>query len=456
MLWRRLLKTLQDGPAGEIHLGAGTALSLLVRFSSYALVAVGGIVMARALGAHDRGVYSLVFTIAVMYAAISELGISFAGIYFVGQGKHSLQAVTSNSLAWWLAIGAVWMGACLALGLTQPAFVPDELGLSELVLIGLGGVLLQLSAITQNVLMATGSVIAYNVIDFTEPALRGVLVIGGILLLGFGLLGVLSSWLLAIAVTTVLSVYLLAKRVRPTLSLRPGLLREQLAYGLKGNLGFILQAANHRLDVVLVAGFAGATALGQYAVAFGMAELLWQVPLALGAVFFPKVAALDPEANAEIAATTCRRGLFAVFCGVLVLVATGRLLIGTLYGGEFLPGTTAFYILAPSALLYTIHRVLSSALAGRGMPEASLYGGLVSFPVTIGLGLALIPALGIEGAAIASTAAYATNAIAVLIIFLRVTRRSMSDVLLINRSDLEFSLQTARGFLARTAPLGAD
>jgi O-antigen/teichoic acid export membrane protein len=449
MLWRRVRELLRDGPAGEIHLGAGTALSLFVRFSSYALVAVGGIVMARALGAHDRGVYSLVFTIAVMYAAISELGVSYAGIYFVGQGKHTLQQITSNSLAWWLGAGALWLAACLTLGIAQPSFAPDELGLTEFVLIGLGGVLLQLSAIVQNVMMTSGRVVSYNIIDFTEPALRGMFVIGGILLLGFGLVGVLSGWLLAIALTAVLSIVLLSQSVRPSVALRPGLLRKQLAFGLKGNLGFILQAANHRLDVLLVAGFVGATALGHYAVAFGMAELLWQVPFALGAVFFPKVAALDPEANAETAAVTCRRALFVVFLGVLVLVATGRFLIGTLYGEEFLPGTTAFYILAPSALLYTVHRVLSSALAGRGMPEATLYGGLVSFPVTIGLGLLLIPMIGIEGAAIASTAAYATNAAIILGLFVRKTGRSPLSVLLVNRSDLLSPFQGAQQLVAR-------
>ena len=80
---RRLLKTLKDGPAEELNLGAGTAFTVIVRVGSYALVAVAGIVVARALGAHDRGVYSLVFTIAVMYAATSELGVSYAGIYFV-------------------------------------------------------------------------------------------------------------------------------------------------------------------------------------------------------------------------------------------------------------------------------------------------------------------------------------------------------------------------------------
>jgi O-antigen/teichoic acid export membrane protein len=242
--------------------------------------------------------------------------------------------------------------------------------------------------------------------------------------------------------------------LKPALDL--ALLRRQVSYGIKGNLGFIMQAANHRLDVFLVAAMVGQTALGYYAVAFGMAELLWQIPFALGALFFPKVSAVDPETNAEIAAVTCRRALLIISCGVLGLLATGHLLIGGLYGSEYTPGLAAFYILAPSGIFYTVHKVLSSALAGRGMPEATIIGGVASIPITIGLGLVLIPRIGIEGAAIASIAAYGANAVVILVIFLRVTKRSLANVLLVNRSDIEFSLETARSFLGRAQPVAAE
>ena len=36
---------------------------------TYALVALTGVIVARKLGAHDRGVYSIVTTVALLYAA---------------------------------------------------------------------------------------------------------------------------------------------------------------------------------------------------------------------------------------------------------------------------------------------------------------------------------------------------------------------------------------------------
>ncbi|MCI0856561.1 MAG: polysaccharide biosynthesis C-terminal domain-containing protein, partial [Chloroflexi bacterium] len=243
---------------------------------------------------------------------------------------------------------------------------------------------------------------------------------------------------------------LLMKRARPVPRIQTKALRSQLSFGLRSNFGFVLEATNHRLDVFLVAGIAGAAALGHYAVAFGAAELLWRIPFALGAVFFPKVAALGPEANAETATTTLRRALFIILLATLIILPFGRLLIGGLYGEEFLPGVNAFYILAPSALLYTVFRILNASLAGMGRPESGIYAGVVSLPLTIGLSLLLIPRMGIVGAAIASMAAYGAAAAVVLVMFLWVTRKSLMETLVINRDDITSSIQTARTLLARS------
>ena len=449
MNWQRILHSVKDGPAKDISLGMGTAITVFVRVGSYGFVAIAGVVMARALGAHDRGIYSLVTTIALLFAAFSELGLSKAGIYLVGQKRFSLQAIISNNLAWWLTIGTIWIGGSLTLALLRPPFVPDELGMAHFLVFALGGALLLFLVMAEDLLLTTGSIISPNIGGCVHPFTRAVRVSGGLPLFGRGLVGVLSMGLLAIAVSALPAFYLLMKRARPVPKIQTKALRSQLSFGLRSNFGFVLEAANHRLDVFLVAGIAGTAALGHYAVAFGAAELLWRIPFALGAVFFPKVAALDPAANAEIAATTLRRALFIILLATLIILPFGRLLIGGLYGDEFLPGVTAFYILAPSALLYTVFRILSASLAALGKPESGIYAGIVSLPLTIGLGLLLIPRMGIVGAAIASMAAYGAAAAVVLVMFLWVTRKSLMETLVINRGDISSSVQTARTLLAR-------
>ena len=449
MRLQAIFESLRDGPAANLHLGAGATFTLVVRGSTYVMVAITGIVVARALGAHDRGLYSLVTTIAIMFAALSELGISRAGIYLVGRKRCSLQELIANDAAWILPIGTAWVAICLTLGLLRPAIFPADVTFIHFVVFALGGVFLLVIAFAEDVLLAGGSVLSYNAIEFAEPFVRVALILGGVILLGIGMTGVLLGWLAAIILAGLLALYFVAQRGALKPFLRPRLLLSQLSFGLRGYLGYVLQEANHRLDVFLVVAFVGSTALGHYAVAFGMAELLWQIPFALGVVLFPKASALSDDESAQTAATTCRRALFVTLMGTLFVLATGRFLVTFLYGKEFEDGVTALYILAPSAMLYTVHKVLGSALAGRGMPEVGLYSGLASLPVTVGMSLLLIPRMGIEGAALSSICAYAVNAAVVLVLFLRVTHQSLGDILLINRGDIEASWQTARGLLAR-------
>lgn len=449
MRWRRLANSVKDAPTKDLNVAAGTALTFMTSVGTYALVALTGVIVARKLGAHDRGVYSIVTTVALLYAAFAELGLSKAGIYLMGRGRYALREVAANNLSWLLAIGGLWIAIALAIGLRWSSVMPGDLGSQHFLVFALGGACLLLLAVVKDLLIGSGSILGYNLLEFIEPCLRAVLILVAVFALGVGIVGVLFAWLLAIAIASVLALRMLAQRTSLRPSFTAPLFREQLSFGLRGYLGFIFQAVNYRLDVFLVASFAGSTALGYYAVAFGLAEMVWHIPFALGAVFFPKAAALDLQANAEATAVTCRRALFITAVVSLVLLAGAHFLITFLYGNEFSAAVPAFYILLPSACLYTVHKVLSSSLAARGMPEASLYGGLVSFPVTIGLGFLLIPRLGIEGAAIASVSAYAVNATAILLIFLRVTGRSVTDILLIGRGDIESSLTAARALWAR-------
>jgi Na+-driven multidrug efflux pump len=67
-------------------------------------------------------------------------------------------------------------------------------------------------------------------------------------------------------------------------------------------------------------------------------------------------------------------------------------------------------------------KLLGNALRAQGRPGLATAGAAAAFAVTLGLDIALIPAHGGLGAAIASTAAYSTGGIACGLIFARFFR----------------------------------
>ena len=85
------------------------------------------------------------------------------------------------------------------------------------------------------------------------------------------------------------------------------------------------------------------------------------------------------------------------------------------------------------AIFMTIH----SDLAGRGRPEITLYVFSGALVVNIALNLFLIPKMGIEGAALASTASYTLGSLVLGYIFSRLTNTRLRDILLLQRSDIQ-------------------
>ena len=443
-----LIRSVRSQSVEDLPLASSAFLTFVTRGFGFVLTAVAGIVIARSLGPTGRGIYGLVTSTGLLFAAFSGLGISYAGIYLAGQKRFERQVLLSNTLAWALVISSLWVTGVLVIRAFNHNFF-DTLGEGQLAVAVLGGGVILLIAVTKDFLLAHGDLWAFNAVQFAESISRLAFILAVLVLVGLTDTAAVGAWLLALIATAGIGVFSLARYVRILPAVNIKAFRAQVSYGIRGYMGYVFQAANHRLDVFFVAYFVGPAAVGYYAVGFGIAELLWELPLALGTVLFPKGAALDARSNSRIAASICRRTLFLTAMGIIVLLALGRFVVLVLYGSEFLPSLTAFYILLPSALFYTIHKVLGSSLAGQGVPQATLYGGMLSVPVMVALNVILLPRVGIAGAAIASDVAYAINAAVILFIFWRVARLPLRETLLVTRADLAESLRTAGRMVAR-------
>jgi O-antigen/teichoic acid export membrane protein/glycosyltransferase involved in cell wall biosynthesis len=430
--------------AADMPLVSGTALLFVARAFEYLMAGITGVILARGLGPDGRGVYSLANETALLFSALAALAIAESSTYLAGQRRFSLEMLLSNALTWLLGFA----GLCAALIVTVLITGLSLLGMSasELSIALAGASLIMVSSTASLFLLTQGRVEARTAVSVLEPFLRLVGVLGALAAVGLTVMGAISAWLAAIFVTAAVCLFLLGRQVR----MRPGVnlqaLGQQLSYGVRGHLGWILQASNQRMDVFLVSYFIGTSAVGHYSVGFNVAELSWWIPLSLGVVLYPKASTMDAASNAQMSAAACRRTLVVTLAAIVGLMAVAHPLVLILFGSDFRDSLVPLYILAPSGLFYTIYKVLSSSLSGQGVPQASLYGGLASVPLLIGLDLVMIPRFGIGGAAVVSDITYGVNAAVMLGLFLRATRLPVHQVLLFNRSDLSVfrsTLETA-------------
>jgi stage V sporulation protein B len=80
-------------------------------------------------------------------------------------------------------------------------------------------------------------------------------------------------------------------------------------------------------------------------------------------------------------------------------------IISLLFGQAYIPGSLALQILAAGMLFFTLYTISSSIAQGLGQPRLPMYVLIVGTTIDLGLSILLVPPLGINGAAIATTIA---------------------------------------------------
>ena len=201
-------------------------------------------------------------------------------------------------------------------------------------------------------------------------------------------------------------------------------LRDAAAFGLRANLGNILQLFNYRADLFVLNAFVSQGEVGRYAVATSVTALGQLMPRALASVVMPRVAALDSgteRAALDMVVVKSVRHAVLLALVMSVVLAAGLLLVPLVYGSEFEGAIVLGLLLIPGISFIAVGAVLSSTIVGKGKPQYSLYNVLMVTPLTLGLYAALIPALGAVGAAAASSASYIATTVVAWHYFRRVT-----------------------------------
>jgi O-antigen/teichoic acid export membrane protein len=165
-----------------------------------------------------------------------------------------------------------------------------------------------------------------------------------------------------------------------------------------------------RLDQFLVVGFLSTSSLGIYSVAVNWAEVALYAGTAIGLSLFEDESTLDQAAARRVIKLSAW-----ILSGIAVAVAaTGFILISPLFGPAFAEARGILLLLAPGVVARGLAIGASQILLarGRGVQVGRLMA-VVLF-IAAALMLALIPLLGIEGAAIASSVSYAVQMVLVL------------------------------------------
>ena len=375
-----------------------TALVFVLGFANQVL-------LADYLGREAYGRLALWLNTVVIGGMIFGEWLSRGNTYVVGK-TNSRHEPLHNSVLYAALLGL----ALLPMVFLQPWF--DR-----------GVALLLAALVALTVLQKAGQAIAlgedrlklYSVVPlvFIAAYLAGNVVV---YLLELGLNEVLYSWFTATLVAAALVIVFLWPGSRGW-RLDASSFRRTFEVGMRGASSVTLIFLMFRSDLYLVEWFMGEAALGVYKVSTNFAEMMQRLPNVAGLVLLPKVIRGEDE-NTRITLQAARGTLLFSLGAAAGLLFFGDLLIAHTfpkYEDAFAP----LMWMLPGLLLAGFGSVLNTKLAGRGYPPVTIAVPAVALVLNVVLNMALIPRMGLEGAAISTSIAYGVWSLSMTFFFLR-------------------------------------
>lgn len=402
------------GPRTASTQARGATVLIGGQIGASLLVLVAGIVLARALGPAGKGYYDVVLNSATLVTTFSGLSLaSGVGFYAAREGMDARALLRVGGLGA-LAVAVVLLAVLMAGGGARRALawlLPSGAG-------GLAPVLLMAALVVCLHLLQLGQALAKGLGHFADFSLSELLLrsgtLGGAVVLALAGVRAPGAYLgvtlagLAAAVLLLFGRELARGGARPTLPLRP-----LVRYSLPLFLGNAVQFLNYRLDVYLVNAWLGLRAVGTYTVAVWLAQTLWLLPNAVAALVL-RAAASAPTPD-DAWAQACRINRLcaaAALLGALALGGGAALGLHVVFGAGFAGSVAPLLLLLPGSVLFSTTIILSAFLNGVHRQHYTTFVACGSLAVTIAADVALIPRLGVAGAALASTLSYAASTVA--------------------------------------------
>ena len=423
---RRLAAALDPTTRGWAALLGGDLVRMAFSFAT-------GILVARALGPAEFGVYAVLAAAVGIGGAVADLGISHAGVYRVArvwQQDPELARLRGRSF-FWARVGCASAVAAAAIAMARwlaPALgLPPALGTyrsSTLLALALAGVAATaLSGAVSVLLQASGRFGRIGIVLLTNAGLTMVLAAA---LSVIGRINLVTA-LVALGIVPSIAAFAVGRRLLAgSFSLAPppwSLLRDEASWLLRFGgwlwVASILAAVAAQLDVLMVNRASTAAAVGAYGLALGLAGAAEAINRSLYATLLPAASALRGRAEIRryLRHAIIRSTALALL--LLPLLPLARPGIILLYGAEFSAAVPLFRLFLAVVALEIFAAPWTLLAFPLERPQWLAAADLVRVLVLAGAATVFLPIWGPAGAIAAKFLARAAGAGVLLIMLAR-------------------------------------
>ena len=429
------------------------------QFGCIAIAAIAEICFARLLGPAPRGLISLCLMAVAFGAMVGSLGSEAVVVVWISRFRGHHHSVWFPAVMTWIVGGSLLAASAWAVlyWRLHPSFLK---GITP------GLALLVLWSIPVTVLF---SVLMAMLVGEERFSLRSVIALVNRVaaLLGFcivvlalgrtaetAIIGNLVGLLVALAVATAALRHFFRNSwqiVRAQAQLVPTVL-----FGIRGQAGTLASFFSYRLDVFVVNYFLDASQVGLYSLGVIISEALWQLPAIVAIALFPRTARTVGAGAEDFTCMILRQVSFITFVAAFLIALACPIAIPLIFGARFAPSIPVVWWILPGTVALSLGKVVAADLTARGLVNHLPVSAILGMILTLVLDFLLIPRLGIQGAAIASSVAYLGSGVYLLAVIRRNLNTSWKNLLWPTFAELQGYARFWWLFRARFRPLSTE
>jgi O-antigen/teichoic acid export membrane protein len=392
--------------------------SVISLSTTIALTAIGflsTIYFAHTLGPAPLGAYFLFLAYFGILNLVGDGGFGGAAVKRISEGKEP-----NEYLSAFVFIRIVLLALSVSLLLFAEPYFKDLTSSGIFFWLLLALIVSVFSGITGTGVYGTGKVGVSQISGFVDALIRTLFQIIAVFL-GFGVAGLTGGFVGGLIAGGLMNFrYLDLKLVRFGLS------------HLKNLSGFsfwIFLTASGSLvfcyaDTILIGFFMSNADVGIYRTAFQLTSVATFATLAFHTVLYPKISNWGAQGQiTEIESSLERAWTYSLFLAIPTCIGgwiLGEKLLYFLYGASFVAGAPALFFLLLVQVVNVFMFLGTMSLTALNRPKDAFWITVIAAIANILLDLALIPVIGITGAAIATLIAMTLNAVGALILLSRV------------------------------------
>jgi O-antigen/teichoic acid export membrane protein len=330
--------------------------------------------IARGLGKDDYGRFVYALSFITMFTPLTNLGLRMLTVRDIAVTRERADLPDFIGRMLVLRFSLALFGAALAIGVVS--FLQQSPDTRHVVYLATCILLLQgLTTTVTDVFQAFETMRHVAHVQFVSGLLLTVLSVVAIFL-GYGLIGLMASYVIGNFVGAALSLYYLrANYTAPRLSIDLRFWKESLVKAAPFFFPTLISQTGRQLGVVLLGSTAGASAVGTYGAASTLMDKLNIIPDGVCTALFPTLAATFKTSQEEAAALY--RRFFGYFLIIAIPIAVGtailsRPLILLLYGARY-QGTPIVLTILVWALFLSFFTQLQSWTSGAIHQERKVF-----------------------------------------------------------------------------------